>query len=161
MNERIQHATQFTEKNFLRDTNPIAQAENKKVNCASEFEPRTKKNFKTKSLKQRFAANVANGYASILAANELVKIRTRYCWFIQAPASGCSSGKNKKRRETIPRRLVFDKISAGDNPDLHRLDIDTLFFKPFDGGFDFISGTIQLQANDTNFICYAALANVG
>ena len=57
--------------------------------------------------------------------------------------------------------MVWGLGSALDHIDLHRLDADPQFLKPFDGGVDFRELAIQLQADNSDFIGHARLAISG
>src|SRR3989442_10490267 len=51
--------------------------------------------------------------------------------------------------------------STLDHINLYRLDIDVLFFEPFDGGFDVRSLSFHLETNNADFVRHTGLAHVG
>ena len=52
------------------------------------------------------------------------------------------------------------RVSTGDHADFHRLDIYTLFFQPIDGRFHLVALSVQLEADDADFVGHVGLADV-
>lgn len=54
-----------------------------------------------------------------------------------------------------------EKPSAFDHADFNRFHVHAVLLQPFDGGFHFTTRAVKFEADDSDFVRYAGLPDVG